>query len=119
MRVNKNSLDWMEIGHFRILPVRTRQEAEKSLGLSSREVEFLLLLAQGHTLKIIADLMTISHHTADTHKRRVYEKLGVNSAAQAVLIAVAFFSGAVIELKSSHKSSLPSTENERPDNLTA
>lgn len=53
-------------------------------GLSVREVEVLDLLAKGHLVKEIADQLNISFGTVRTYIRRIYEKLHVNSRAQAV-----------------------------------
>ncbi len=52
--------------------------------LAEREREVLSLLAQGDLYKEIADRLQISVHTVNSHIRRIYEKLQVNSRAQAV-----------------------------------
>ncbi len=58
--------------------------AEDELALlSAREEEVLALLSQGYLYKEISDKLGISSHTVDTYLRRIYEKLHVNSRAQA------------------------------------
>ena len=58
--------------------------------LSPREREILELLAQGYLIKEIADQIGIGFGTVRSHIRHIYEKLHVQSRAQ----AVAFFFGA-------------------------
>lgn len=48
-------------------------------GLSPREAEVTLLLAQGHSDKSVADVLFISPHTARRHAERVLKKIGVSS----------------------------------------
>jgi DNA-binding NarL/FixJ family response regulator len=52
--------------------------------LSPREREVLELLACGYLYKEIADSLSISVPTVNTHIRRIYEKLHVRSRSQAV-----------------------------------
>ena len=47
-------------------------------GLSGREAEILLLIAQNHTVECIAQELCISIDTVRTHKKRIYAKLGVH-----------------------------------------
>jgi DNA-binding NarL/FixJ family response regulator len=53
-------------------------------GLSPREQEVLELLARGYLYKEIAERLNISVPTVNTYVRRMYEKLQVQSRAQAV-----------------------------------
>jgi DNA-binding NarL/FixJ family response regulator len=55
-----------------------------SSGLTARQREILLLVASGHHVAEIAELLGISPGTVENHKRRVYAKLNATSAAQAV-----------------------------------
>lgn len=57
-------------------------------GLTPREREILHGAAEGLVLKEIADRLGMSPHTADTHLRHIYHKLGVNSRAAAVAKAL-------------------------------
>jgi PAS domain S-box-containing protein len=55
--------------------------------LSSRELEVLGLLAQGHTPREIAAILRISRVTVRNHMTHVMEKLGVRSRLQAIVVA--------------------------------
>lgn len=50
--------------------------------LSPREVEVLRLLARGRSLPYIEENLAISHSTARTHVKHIYEKLGVTDRQQ-------------------------------------
>ncbi len=52
--------------------------------LSERETQILQLLSEGYLYKEIADKLVISYSTVRTHIERIYEKLHVQSRAQAV-----------------------------------
>ncbi|PMD98351.1 hypothetical protein BWI97_04105 [Siphonobacter sp. BAB-5405] len=54
--------------------------------LTLREREVLGLLAQGMSYKMIACECGITFNTVQTHIKRVYMKLGVNSATKAILL---------------------------------
>ena len=56
--------------------------------LSSREKEILGLLVQGNSYKMIATQCGISYHTVSNHILNIYEKLYVNSATEAVSLAI-------------------------------
>lgn len=58
-------------------------------GLTARQREILLLVASGHHVTEIAELLGISPGTVENHKRRIYAKLNATSAAQAVSRAAA------------------------------
>lgn len=53
-------------------------------GLTEREENILKLMADGLTVKAIADQLAVSYHTADTHMRNIYTKLHVHSRGSAV-----------------------------------
>jgi len=55
--------------------------------LSDREQELLKLLVEGLDYKAIAQKLFISPQTVRTHISRIYEKLHINSKAQAILLA--------------------------------
>lgn len=61
---------------------------KKDYNLSSREIEILQLLVEGLPKKLIADKLSISYHTVDSHLRKIYEKLKVHSASSAVAKAL-------------------------------
>jgi DNA-binding NarL/FixJ family response regulator len=52
-------------------------------GLTARELEVAMLLAQGRSNAAIAKTLQISAHTARHHTQRVLAKLGVHSRAEA------------------------------------
>ncbi len=51
-------------------------------GLTAREREILTLTAEGHTNKEIAERLTISVKTVETHKAHIAEKLGMKSRVE-------------------------------------
>lgn len=55
--------------------------------LSPRELQVVRLLAEGQTLARISGMLGISRGSVSTHSGRVYRKLGVHSAHQAVVAA--------------------------------
>lgn len=57
------------------------QLAEK---LSDRELEVIQLLADGNSAKMIAERMFLSQNTILTHLKRIYQKLEVHSAIEAI-----------------------------------
>jgi len=58
------------------------------VGLTAREVEVLLLVAQGLTDAQVAEQLVISPRTVNTHLTSIYNKLGVDSRAAATRFAV-------------------------------
>jgi two-component system response regulator NreC len=56
--------------------------------LTTREREILQLLAEGRTNKEVAAKLNISPYTAETHRRRILQKLNLHSSAELVLYAV-------------------------------
>jgi PAS domain S-box-containing protein len=64
------------------------QNNPNEITLSSRERETLNLIAQGNSNKQIARALGISESTAKFHVTSLFNKLGVNSRAQVVTVAV-------------------------------
>jgi len=64
-----------------------QQNAEDFFMLSEREKEILVLLSQGLEYKEIANRVSISPNTVKKHTINIYQKLHVNSKAQALRIA--------------------------------
>lgn len=56
--------------------------------LSSREMQVLKLLADGHSYKTAADVLSVSMDTIRFHIRNIYEKLHVHSKSEAVFKAL-------------------------------
>jgi len=52
--------------------------------LTSREVDVLKLLADGMSYKMAASQLDISFHTVNTHIKKIYEKLHVQSLGEAI-----------------------------------
>ena len=56
--------------------------------LSEREREIFQLIAEGHSNKEIAELLSISPATVETHRAHVLQKLDLHNTAEVVLYAV-------------------------------
>src|SRR4029079_16355096 len=56
--------------------------------LSEREREVFQLVAEGHSNKEIAELLSLSPTTVETHRGHVLQKLDVHNTAELVLYAV-------------------------------
>jgi DNA-binding NarL/FixJ family response regulator len=56
--------------------------------LSEREREIFQLIAEGHTNKAIADLLSLSPTTIETHRAHILQKLDLHNTAELVLYAV-------------------------------
>jgi DNA-binding NarL/FixJ family response regulator len=58
------------------------------LALTERERQVLVLIAEGKSTKQAATSLGISYKTADSHRSRVLEKLGVHETASMVRCAI-------------------------------
>ena len=56
--------------------------------LSGREREIFQLIAEGHSNKEVADLLSVSPATVETHRAHILQKLDVHNTAELVLYAV-------------------------------
>jgi DNA-binding NarL/FixJ family response regulator len=70
-----------------------RHLAEKGIvdrydSLSEREREIFQLIAEGHSNKGIADLLSVSPATDETHRAHIFQKLDLHNPAEVVLYAV-------------------------------
>jgi predicted ATPase/DNA-binding CsgD family transcriptional regulator len=63
-------------------------DAARTPVLSGRERAVLELLANGQTNAQMAERLFVSPHTINTHVRRIYEKIGVNSRSAATRFAI-------------------------------
>lgn len=61
---------------------------KQDYGLTAREQQILELMVDGLIKKEIADKLTLSYHTVDTHLRNIYTKLHVHSCTGAVAKAL-------------------------------
>lgn len=65
-----------------------RSAAQNPHALSDRQREVLQLLAEGRTMKEIADILNITARTVAFHKYRMMEELGIESSAGLVRFAI-------------------------------
>jgi ATP/maltotriose-dependent transcriptional regulator MalT len=63
---------------------RAGVDEEVSLGLSTREIEVMSLIADGHTNGEIAAHLFLAEKTVKNHVRRIYSKLGVHTRPAAI-----------------------------------
>jgi DNA-binding NarL/FixJ family response regulator len=56
--------------------------------LSEREREVFQLIAEGHTNKTIAEMLSVSPTTIETHRAHILHKLDIHNTAELVLYAV-------------------------------
>jgi DNA-binding NarL/FixJ family response regulator len=56
--------------------------------ISERELEIIKYIAEGYTNAEIAELLFLSQHTVNTHRKNIMQKLGVNNTAAIVMYAV-------------------------------
>lgn len=61
---------------------------KQDYGLTPREQQILELMTRGLIKKEVADQLSLSYHTVDTHLRNIYTKLHVHSRTGAVAKAV-------------------------------
>ncbi len=61
---------------------------DETVDLSKREREILSFLVNGLSYKMIASKCAISYHTVNAHIRKIYEKMHVSSATEAVAKAM-------------------------------
>lgn len=83
--IARKTLQWLKDS-----PQPSVKESSKSKHifdtLTHREQELLRLLIEGKNYKVIAEQLSISPQTVRTHISRIYEKLHINSKAQAILL---------------------------------
>lgn len=64
------------------------QPVKKDYHLTDREKQILGFLTKGYSYKLIAVECTISYNTVNNHIRNIYDKLYVNSATEAISLAI-------------------------------
>lgn len=67
----------------------TKEIKTVSQHLTNREREVCKLLAEGHTVPKIADMIGISRKTVDVHKTRLMKKLDIHNRAELVKYSIA------------------------------
>jgi len=65
-----------------------KNEEQENYNLSKRETELLQLLVNGFSYKMIGYELNISIDTVRSHIRKIYDKLHVHSATEAVSLAI-------------------------------
>jgi len=75
-----------------VLDDYARRLADKGLdrydSLSQREREIFQLVAEGHSTKKIAELLSVSPTTIETHRAHILQKLNMHNAAELIRYAV-------------------------------
>lgn len=82
------------VREFASRPTAGRPRAELLTSLTEREVEVLLLVAQGLSNAELAERLVVSHATAKTHVSRILSKLGLRDRAQ--LVVAAYEAGLIV-----------------------
>jgi DNA-binding NarL/FixJ family response regulator len=62
--------------------------ADRFDSLSEREREIFQLIAEGHSNKEVAEILSISPATVETHRAHILQKLDIHNTAELVLYAV-------------------------------
>jgi DNA-binding NarL/FixJ family response regulator len=68
--------------------VAKKKTVEISSEFTEREKEIILLCSEGLLYKEIADRLGISFHTVNTHKKNIFQKLGINNTMEMVRYAL-------------------------------
>lgn len=94
----KDALDTVLAGEIYISPEIARQVAVSSISgtvdqsafslLSERELQIARMITSGHRANEVAAILMVSPKTVNTHKYRIYEKLGVTNDVELTLAAV-------------------------------
>ena len=71
-----------------LLPVNDHQGSPATWSLSSRELEVLVLVSEGLTNHQVADKLSISHRTVDTHKNNMLKRTKANNMVHLVKMAL-------------------------------
>jgi len=70
------------------LPQENNKEVKVSIDLSRREIEILLLIAEGFTNNEIAEKLFTSRRTVEGHRQNLLEKTGARNTATLIRFAV-------------------------------
>lgn len=83
--VSRELAERMDIGE---VTYAARHQAADSLALTEREREVLQLIAEGHTLRAIAEKLVLSPKTLEGHNSRIMSKVGARNRADLVRYAI-------------------------------
>ncbi len=64
------------------------QERKPQHQLTPRQREVLQLLAEGHSMKQVADMLNVTPRTVQFHKYRMMQQLGIRTSAELIQFAV-------------------------------
>jgi DNA-binding NarL/FixJ family response regulator len=56
--------------------------------LTAAEIEIIKAIAEGYTTKQIAETKHLSHHTVNTHRKKIFRKLHVNNTSELLMLAI-------------------------------
>ncbi|HEX8378283.1 MAG TPA: response regulator transcription factor [Pedobacter sp.] len=76
------------LSKFSSMPQEHNKELKTTVDLSKREVEILLLIAEGHTNNEIAEKLFTSRRTVEGHRQNLLEKTGARNTATLIRFAV-------------------------------
>lgn len=76
------------LGKFSSLPQENNKEIKVAIDLSRREIEILLLIAEGLTNNEIAEKLFTSRRTVEGHRQNLLEKTGARNTATLIRFAV-------------------------------
>ena len=82
-RLNTDESDQIQLLTNVMFPMHTEPSLKK---LSRREMEVLQLLSQGKSSREIGEILFISQHTVDTHRRKMIRKMDVRSTFDLIKI---------------------------------
>lgn len=68
--------------------ISAKQRAAGVLGLTDRELQILEHIGRGKSTRAIADQLSLSIHTIETHREHIRKKLGLRNSAELVQRAV-------------------------------
>ena len=68
--------------------VKHPENEKKHEALSQREIEVLVCIIKGMTVKEVADKLCLSTHTVMTHKRNISAKLNIRSTAGLIIYGI-------------------------------
>ncbi|MES2680136.1 MAG: response regulator transcription factor [Bacteroidota bacterium] len=70
-----------------ILSSKSKMQSCNPINLSEREIEILKLIVKGHSSKEISELINVSIHTVNTHRKNMFRKLKVNKVNDLIATA--------------------------------
>jgi DNA-binding NarL/FixJ family response regulator len=66
----------------------SQRRGGSAIRLTSREREVLQLVAEGHTIRVISDMLEITTRTVEFHKTNIMDKLGLRTTADLTQYAI-------------------------------